>query len=67
MLDETHLLYSSIRHFQRAEVKTHCFRLFSKSQVTPLAFINSANGNFSNKKPQRFTKIALKFQLITVV
>lgn len=35
--------------------------------MVPLAFKVSANGNFKNKKAKLFTKIVLKFQLISAV
>ena len=67
MLDEIHPLYYSVSHFQTAEIKTHCFRLFSKSQVVPLACASSANGKFIHKKAKVFTEIVLKFQVIIAI
>ena len=65
MFDEIHPLYYPVSHFQTAETKPQYFILFSKSLEARLAFTGSANGNFKNKKVKLFTKIALKFQLIT--
>lgn len=65
MFDEIHPSYYPVSHFQTAEIKPQCFILFSKSLEARPAFAGSANGNFKNKKVKLFTKIALKFQLIT--
>lgn len=49
-LDEIHPLCSLVSHSQRSEIRTHCYRLFSKSQVAPLAFLGLVNRNVITRK-----------------
>lgn len=50
VLDEIHLLCSLVSHSQRSEIRTYCYRLFSKSQVAPPAFLGSVNRNSITRK-----------------
>lgn len=50
VLDEILPLCSLVSHSQRSEVRTRCYRLFSKSQVALPASLGSVNRNLITRK-----------------